>query len=59
MTGPGILVLTASNSFGGTTLSGGTLQISGSGTLPNAALTVNGGVLDLGSDAATVGAVGY
>ena len=58
MTGPGTLVLTASNSFGGTTLSGGTLQISGSGTLPNAPLTVNAGVLDLGSSSQVVGPIG-
>jgi autotransporter-associated beta strand protein len=49
--GAGALTLSGVNSYtGGTTVSGGTLLLSGSGTLgdPSAATTVTGGVLDLG-----------
>jgi len=49
-TGAGTMVLSAANTYsGGNTLSAGTLQLSGSGTLgsTSGALTVNGGTLDL------------
>jgi autotransporter-associated beta strand protein len=56
--GAGTLVLTGANSYtGGTTVSAGTLRLSGSGTLGgiNNATTVNGGtaVLDLGGTSQT------
>ena len=51
MLGPGTLVLSGANTYsGGTTISAGTLQLSGAGTLgaPSGTLGVSGGVLDLG-----------
>ena len=46
--GPGTLILTANNVFrGGTTISGGILQIGHTGALAAYGLTVNGGELDL------------
>jgi fibronectin-binding autotransporter adhesin len=56
--GAGKLILSAPNTYtGGTALSGGTLQLSGTGTLGSldAALTVNGGLLDLNGTAQGVG----
>ena len=58
--GTGTLVLSQANSYtGATTISGGTLALSGLGTLGNSAnnLTLNGGSLDLGTFSRTVGAV--
>jgi autotransporter-associated beta strand protein len=55
-TGIGTLTLSgANNHTGGTTISGGMLQISGSGTLGanSGALTISGGVLDLGATVQT------
>ena len=43
----GVLELTAANSYGATTVSNGTLRLSGSGTLGVGAVTVSGGTLDL------------
>jgi outer membrane autotransporter protein len=56
----GMLTLTGVNSYTGTTtVNGGTLALSGAGTLGNTAnaLTVNAGTLDLGGTALTTGAV--
>ena len=58
--GPGSTTLTGINSYsGGTTVSAGTLQLSGSGTLgaPTGTLTVSGGTLDLNGTAQTTGAL--
>jgi autotransporter-associated beta strand protein len=59
--GLGELTLTAANTYsGGTTVNGGTLTVSGSGTLgsTSGALTVNtGGILGIGTTNQTVGAV--
>jgi autotransporter-associated beta strand protein len=58
--GPGTVVLGDNNTYsGGTTLSFGTLDVSGSGTLGSStgALTVDGGTLNLGGTSQTVGAV--
>jgi autotransporter-associated beta strand protein len=58
--GTGTLILSAVNTYtGGTTLSAGTLQLSGSGTLggTSGALAVNGGTLDLNGTNQTVGAL--
>ena len=58
--GPGTLVLSVANSYsGGTTVSGGTLQLSGSGTLgaTTGTLGVSGGTLDLGGTSQTTGAL--
>jgi autotransporter-associated beta strand protein len=55
-----ILTLSGANIYtGGTTLSAGTISLSGSGTLgsTSGALTVNSGTLDLGGTSQTVGAV--
>ncbi len=60
MSGPGTVTLSGSNSYtGGTTLTGGTLQIAGSGTLgsPTGTLGVSGGTLDLGTSVQTTGAL--
>ena len=50
-TGDGTLILSGSNSYtGGTTVSGGLLQLGSQAAVPdNTALTVTGGTLDLGS----------
>jgi autotransporter-associated beta strand protein len=49
--GPGILALTATNSYnGGTYVSGGTLQFGANGNLGNAQIHMNGGVLQLTGD---------
>ncbi len=59
-TGAGVLNLSGVNSYtGGTTVSLGTLRMSGSGTLGSTSgtLTVNGGTLDLGGTSQTVGAL--
>lgn len=56
----GTLTLATANSYtGGTTVSGGTLQISGSGTLGggSSSLTASSGVLDLAGTSQSVGAV--
>lgn len=56
----GTLTLATTNAFtGGTTVSGGTLQISGDGTMGagTGALTVLGGTVDLGTTSRTKGAV--
>jgi autotransporter-associated beta strand protein len=54
----GTWVLSGGNSYsGGSTISAGTLQLSGSGTLGSGGLTVSGGTLDLGGSSQTVGAV--
>ncbi len=60
--GAGTLTLSGANSYiGSTSLSAGTLQISGSGKLGStstpAALAITGGTLDLGTTSQTVGAV--
>jgi len=55
--GAGTLKFTAVNTYtGGTTVGGGTLQLSGSGTLgdPTGDLTVNSGTVDLGGTSQTV-----
>jgi autotransporter-associated beta strand protein len=54
------LILSGANQYtGGTTVTAGTLQLSGSGTLGSTTgtLTVNGGTLDLNSTSQTVGAL--
>lgn len=59
--GTGTLILSAANTYtGGTTVSAGTLQLSGSGTLgsTSGSLTVNGGTVDLNGTNQTVGALG-
>ena len=56
----GTLTLATTNSYnGGTTVSGGTLQIAGAGTLgsTSGALTTTGGTLDLGASSQTNGVV--
>ena len=58
LTGGGTQTLAGANNYsGGTTLSSGTLQLSGAGTLgaTTAALTLNGGTLDLNSTSQQVG----
>lgn len=58
--GAGTWTLSGANSYtGGTTVSNGTLQLSGSGTLgpTSGSLTVNGGTLNLGGTNQTVGAL--
>ncbi len=58
MSGAGTVTLSGANTYtGGTNVQGGTLQLSGSGTLgaSSGALTLSGGVLDLGGDNLTVG----
>ena len=60
VSGPGTVVLSGANSYsGGTTLSSGTLDVTGSGTLgaTTGALAISGGTLDLGTTSQTVGAV--
>jgi outer membrane autotransporter protein len=59
-TGPGTLILSGANGYsGGTTISAGTLQVSGSGTLgaTTGTLGVSGGILDLGATTQTTGAL--
>jgi len=56
----GTWVLTGANTYsGGTTVSAGTLQLSGSGTLGSSsgALTLSGGLLDLGGTSQSLGTV--
>ena len=58
MNGTGTQILSGANSYnGGTTIAGGTLRLSGAGTLgaTTGALTVNGGVLDLNGTSQGVG----
>lgn len=57
--GAGTLTLTAANTYTGTTtISAGTLALSGSGRLSNSsAVSVSGGTFDIGSVSDTVGAV--
>ena len=58
--GANALTLSGSNGYtGGTTISGGTLALSGSGTLgaPSGVLALSGGMLDLGGGSQSVGAV--
>ena len=55
----GLVTLSASNTYpGGNTITGGTLEILGAGTLGSGtgSLTVNNGTLDLGTTSQTVGA---
>lgn len=59
-TGPGMLTLSAANAYsGGTTISAGTLQLAGAGTLglTSATTTVSGGTLDLGGTTQTQAAL--
>ncbi len=60
-TGTGKTTLSTANAYaGGTTVSAGTLALSGAGTLgaPSSVLTVNGtGIVDIGATSQTVGAV--
>ena len=59
--GPGVLLLTATNTYsGGTTLAAGTLQVGNTVALGSAtgSLTVNGGALDLGGFSPAVGPLG-
>jgi autotransporter-associated beta strand protein len=58
MNGAGTLTLSGANTYtGATTVSSGTVAVSGSGTLGNgAALMMGGGTLDLGTTSQTVGA---
>ncbi|WP_296347944.1 autotransporter-associated beta strand repeat-containing protein [Reyranella sp.] len=55
----GTTVLTAANSYtGGTTISGGTLQLGAGGSLASSgAMTVNGGTFDLNGNAQTIAAL--
>jgi fibronectin-binding autotransporter adhesin len=57
--GSGTVLLTGTNTYtGGTTVSLGTLKIGGGAALLNTgALTVAGGILDLGADTETIGAL--
>jgi autotransporter-associated beta strand protein len=49
--GPGVLALTATNSYnGGTYVSGGTMQLGANGNLGNGQIHMNGGVLQLTAD---------
>jgi len=55
-TGAGALTLSGSNSYGGgTTVSGGLLQVGNANALGTGALTVNGGTLDLAGNSVSVG----
>jgi autotransporter-associated beta strand protein len=52
--GPGNLIINAANSYTGvTTVSNGTLTLSGSGTLGTSTITITGGTLDLGGSSIT------
>ncbi len=56
--GPGLLTLAASNGYsGGTTVSGGTLQLGNASALGSGTVAVSGGVLDLQGNSAATGAV--
>ena len=56
--GAGLLILSASNSHsGGTTVSGGTLQVENTDALGTGALAVNAGVLDLFGNSVAIGAL--
>ncbi len=61
MNGPGLALLSGSNSYGGgTTVSGGTLQLGNPSALGNSGggLQVSGGVLDLNGQTVTTGGLG-
>ncbi len=54
--GTGTLTLTAANSYSGTTtISAGTLQLSGNGTLGSGVVSLKGGTLDLGTTTQSLG----
>ncbi len=56
--GTGTLILTnPANNYGGTTVADGTLALGASNVLPNNALVVSGGVLDLTTNNETVGSI--
>ena len=53
--GPNTLLLSGSNSYsGGTAINNGTLSLGNSAALPNSALTISGGTLDVNNYSATV-----
>jgi len=57
-TGTGTATISTVNSYsGGTNINGGTLALSGSGTLGSGTVTLGGGTLDLSNGSSTVGAV--
>ncbi len=57
-TGPGVVIFSAPNGYGDTTITGGRLLVVGAGTLGSGTLTLNGGALDVSGatpSAVTVG----
>jgi len=57
-TGTGTVTISNANTYsGGTNINGGTLALSGSGTLGSGTVTLGGGTLDLSGGSSTVGAV--